>query len=95
MLRRHPALAGSLIALVFFLGCASKPLEENWGTAFDLTMETQVLDPDAGQCADPVTGLDGEAASGEMKKYRKSFEKEQKVDAKQSKGVFMGGGTSK
>ena len=95
MLSRHPALVGLLIALVFSLGCSSRPLEENWGTAYDLTTEAQVLNPDAGQCADPVTGLDGEAASGEMKKYRKSFEKEQKVDAKQSKGVFMGGGTSK
>jgi hypothetical protein len=58
-------------------------------------MESQVLDPDAGQCADPVTGLDGEAASGEMKKYRKSFGKEQEADTKQSRGVFLGGGTSK
>ena len=93
MLRRHPALVGLLIALVFSLGCASRPFEENWGTAFDLTMETQVLDPDAGQCADPVTGLDGEAASSEMKKYRKSFTKEKKADAKQSGGVFMVGGS--
>jgi hypothetical protein len=58
-------------------------------------METQVLDPDAGQNADPVTGLDGEAASSEMKKYRKSFTKEQEADAQQSRGVFLGGGTKK
>jgi hypothetical protein len=95
MLSRHPALAGLLIALVFSLGCASRPFEENWGTAFDLTMEAQVLDPDAGQCADPVTGLDGEAASSEMKKYRKSFTTEKKADAKQSGGVFMGSGKSR
>ena len=88
MLNRHPALAGLLIALVLSLGCASKPLEENWGTSFDLTKEAQVLDPDAGQCADPVTGLDGEASSIEMKKYRKSFAAEKKADAKQSGGVF-------
>ena len=95
MLSRNPALAGILIALVLSVGCASQPLEENWGTAFDLTMEAQVLDPDAGQCADPVTGLDGEAASTEMKKYRKSFATEKKADAKQSGGVFMGSGKSR
>jgi len=93
MLSRNPALAGILIALVLSVGCASQPLEENWGTAFDLTMEAQVLDPDAGQCADPVTGLDGEAASSEMKKYRKSFTKEQKASAQENRGVFMGRGT--
>ena len=93
MLRRHPALAGLLIVLVFSLGCASRSFEENWGTAFDLTKEAQVLDPDAGRSADPVvTGLDGEAASAGMKKYRKSFTTEKKADAKQSGGVFIGTG---
>ena len=92
MLSRYPAFAGLLIALVFSVGCASRPFEENWGTAFDLTREAQVLDPDAGQNADPVIGFDGEAASSDMKKYRKSFTKERKADAQQSRGVFLGSG---
>jgi hypothetical protein len=95
MLSRHPAFAGLLIVLVFSVGCASRPFEENWGTAFDLTMESQVLDPDAGQNADPVTGLDGLAASSEMKNYRESFTKVKKADAQQSGGVFMGTGARK
>ena len=95
MLSRHPAFAGFLIVLVISLGCSSRPFDDNWGTAYDLTMETQVLDPDAGQNADPVTGLDGEAASAGMKKYGKSFTGEKKADAKQSGGVFMKTGSSK
>ena len=90
MLTRFPAVAGFMIVLVFWLGCSSRPLEENWGTAYDLTKEAQMLNPDAGRTADPVTGLDGVAASGEMKKYRKSFTKEQEAGAQQKRGVFMG-----
>ena len=91
MLTRHPAFAGFLVVLVMSLGCSSRPMEEDWGTAYDLTKEAQVLDPDAGQSADPVTGLDGMASSSEMKKYRKSFEKEERVGAQQQRrGVFIG-----
>ena len=90
MSSRSSAIAGFLIVLVISLGCSSRPLEEDWGTAYDLTKQAQVLNPDAGQSADPVTGFDGTAASGNMKKYKKSFEKQQKAEAKQSRGVFLG-----
>jgi hypothetical protein len=69
-------------------------MEEDWGTAYDLTKQAQVLDPEAGQTADPVTGFDGVAASNDMKKYRKSFTKEQKTGVQQQKrGIFVGTGT--
>jgi len=90
MLTRHAAFAGFLILVVISPGCASRPLEENWGKAFDLTKESQLLNPEAGQSADPVTGFDGTAASSDMKKYRDSFTKEQKAGAQQSRGVFLG-----
>lgn len=90
MLSRHAAMAGFLILLFISLGCASRPLEENWGKSFDFTKEAQLLNPDAGQTADPVTGLDGVAAAGDMKKYRDSFTKEQKAGAQQSRGIFLG-----
>jgi hypothetical protein len=94
MLTRHLALVGFLVVLAVSLGCYSKPMEENWGTAYDLTKEAQVLDPEAGQTADPVTGFDGVAASNDMKKYRKSFSKEQKTSAQEDKfGIFLGTGS--
>ena len=96
MLTRRLAFAGFLVVLALSLGCYARPLEDDWGTSYGLTKEAQVLDPEAGQTADPVTGLDGVAASGEVKKYRNSFTKEQKAGAQQNRGVFLGtaGGAS-
>lgn len=83
-------LAGTLIVLVVSLGCSSRPLAESWGESFDLTKEAQLLNPDAGQNDEPVTGLDGVAAQSDMKKYQNSFKKEQEVGAQQSRGIFLG-----
>jgi len=92
MLSRHAAFAGFLIVLIVSLGCSSKPFEDDWGTAYELTKQAQVLDPYAGERADPVTGFDGVAASSDMKRYRESFKKEQKAGAQQGRGIFLGGG---
>ena len=76
-------LIGAL--LVIFPACATKnnvapemqsKLDRNWGRAYESAKYNQMLNPEAGKSADPVTGVDGEAAEKSVQKYRKSFEKE-------------------
>lgn len=72
-----------LIAILFaVLSCSSTPetlLEKNWGRSYESVLYMQMLDPDAGKNLDPVLGLDGNAASYNLDKYRETFkEKESK-----------------
>ena len=50
-------------------------LDKNWGRSFEEAKYSQILNPDAQQNSAPVTGLDGEAARRNLKKYETSFEK--------------------
>lgn len=74
-----------IAALVIFPACAANnkgslemqsKLEKNWGRSYESAKYNQILNPEAGRTADPVTGIDGEAAEKNVQKYRKSFEKE-------------------
>jgi hypothetical protein len=74
-----------IAALVIFPACATNnevapemqsKLDRNWGRAYESAKYNQMLNPEAGKTADPVTGIDGEAAEKNVQKYRKSFEKE-------------------
>jgi hypothetical protein len=73
------------VALVIFPACATNnevapemqsQLDRNWGRSYESAKYNQMLNPEAGKSADPVTGIDGEAAEKSVQKYRKSFEKE-------------------
>lgn len=71
MFSRYPACVGLVVVLLVSFGCATAQHEQTWGKSFEMTKDAQMLDPDASENLDPVTGLDGEAAAGDMKRYRK------------------------
>jgi hypothetical protein len=65
-------------AALFFIavGCAGPSrLEMDFGNSANLAKSNQMLNPEAGQNIEPVSGLDGEAAQATLEKYRKDFEK--------------------
>ena len=68
-------LAGLVIATSLIVGCAPTRLELDYGTSQRLVKMNQVLDPQAGQTDEPVTGMDGEAAKRGHEAYRQSFSK--------------------
>ena len=51
-----------LLSLVILSGCAATRLETDYGNAYRLARDQQVMNPAAGQETAPVTGLDGTAA---------------------------------
>ena len=68
--------AGLLAALVAPLtGClTSTPAYDNhFGEAVRLSRSMQILNPDAAMNTDPVTGIDGKAATASMDRYNTSF----------------------
>jgi hypothetical protein len=70
MFSKYPAYVGLVVVLFLSFGCATAPYENQWGKAFETTKDAQVLDPEASANPDPVTGLDGQAAANDMKRYR-------------------------
>jgi hypothetical protein len=83
-------------ALVIFPACATNnevapemqsKLDRNWGRSYESAKYNQMLNPEAGKTAEPVTGIDGEAAEKSVQKYRKSFEKE---PPQRSQGTSLG-----
>lgn len=70
MFSRYPAYVGLVVVLSLSFGCATASNEHTWGRSFEMTKDAQVLDPDASANPDPVTGLDGQAAENDMKRYR-------------------------
>ena len=51
-------------------------LDMNWGKSYETAKNNQILNPDASENLDPVTGLDGQASEYTVNKYKKSFEKD-------------------
>lgn len=67
------AAAAALLAAL--AGCASSTPEYDarFGEAVRQLRQAQVVNPQAGENADPVRGLDGTAAYEAMQRYRHSF----------------------
>lgn len=83
MLTRCLMLIGLLAALSMGFGCGKNmtlqketTLDRNWGRSLESAKYNQILNPEAGKNLEPVEGLDGESAEGNMGKYKESFEKE-------------------
>ena len=76
MFSRYPAYVGLVVVLFLSFGCATAPHEHTWGKSFEMTKDAQILDHDASANPDPVTGLDGQAAANDMKRYRGGAEGE-------------------
>lgn len=75
----HAQIKLSLAALtgaLFLGGCASPKtnLDEHFGEAVNTAKAQQTINPDASRDADPVTGLDGQAAQAVMERYHKAFQ---------------------
>jgi len=68
----------SILAVISVTGCTKRPatLGPDYGLAYTMANDHQILNPDAGNNLDPVQGLeDGAAAKHTMERYRSSFEK--------------------
>ena len=78
-------LAGGLTACVE----TAPRYEAEFGNATRATLNAQIINPDAGDNADPVAGLDGRAARDAINNYQKSF-----AEPKPTENVFnIGVGT--
>ena len=74
--RRSLFLIGFAALLFIAVGCAApNRLEKDFGNSVNQAKSNQILNPEAGQNIEPVSGLDGEAAQAILEKYRKDFEK--------------------
>ena len=68
----------SIVALISMAGCTKRPttLGPDYGLAYTMARDHQILNPDAEKNLDPIQGLeDGKAAKLTMERYRSSFEK--------------------
>jgi hypothetical protein len=66
-------------AMVFVAsGCAwqQSRVTMDYGTSYQLQKNSQILNPEAEKNLAPAQGLDGQAASASVNRYRKSFEKQ-------------------
>lgn len=50
-------------------------LNKNWGRSLETAKYNQIINPDAGNNTEPVSGLDGSAGEYNMGKYKDSFKK--------------------
>jgi|GEM_PF-2118205 len=81
MFRRHPAQVGLIVVMLLAFGCGRgfiepTPLDRHWGKSFERAKASQEYAPEASQNLDPVTGLDGQAAEGDIQKYREAHTKD-------------------
>jgi hypothetical protein len=65
------------LSISILSGCAETAprYEAEFGNATRATFNAQIINPDAGNNADPVGGLDGRAARDAINSYQKSFAK--------------------
>ena len=84
----------SLIGAALIGGCAAETprLDEHFGEAVNMAKAKQVLDPDASLNRDPVAGIDGQAASGTLDRYHRSYERPTPPANVFTIGVGSGGG---
>jgi len=80
MMSRYFMIMIGAVVLAGFLGCTSAPpqnkvslVDENWGRSFEAAKDNQIANPEAGETAGHVEGLDGRAAERNVNQYRGSF----------------------
>jgi hypothetical protein len=81
MLTKKVLNAMLLFGCLFMLGCnASHPsqaeLDKNWGRSYEMARFNQIVNQDAPENTDPITGLHGVAAMNNLDQYEKNFETE-------------------
>jgi len=84
MTRKYLVLIGLGIGFMFFGGCAGSlsRLEVDYGTSHALAKQNQILNPEAGENAGPVYGLNGQAARRAVERYWKGSESQTATSAK-------------
>jgi hypothetical protein len=76
---RAPYLLIALSVIFFISACTGpKRLEIDYGNSVNLSKSNQILDPNAQENLEPVTGMDGMAAQTSIDRYRKNFEQSPK-----------------
>lgn len=75
MVKKGAILLGLFGMILFFNGCTSSRLANDYGTSHRVVIAEQTLNPEAEKNLEPVYGLDGQAAYKVITRYRKSFEK--------------------
>ena len=71
------------ISLAGILSACVEPApryEAEFGNATRATLKAQIINPEAGNNADPVAGLDGRAARDAINSYQKSFSQPQPTE---------------
>jgi len=71
-----PAAAAAALMVVLMGGCAipaTPAYDAKFGDAVRQAKALQVLYPDAGANADPVTGIDGQSGKNAVDRYQESF----------------------
>ena len=89
------SLITGLIVMGILAGCAGNAslVEQEWGTAYKLTIANQTLNPNAEKNLEPVYGLDNKAAEKVVNKYNKEFDKPPQVPI-YTMGIAGGLGTT-
>lgn len=73
---RRTYYAAAVLAILFTAGCAHyRALEDDHGKSFNMATYGQILNPEASNNMEPVTGLNGKAMEAVMNKYIDSFSK--------------------
>lgn len=66
---------GALLVIGLVNGCAptTPRMDQKFGEAVNMAKAQQTINPDASSNADPVAGLDGQAAKFTIDRYQKSY----------------------
>ena len=75
-------LVTGLLTALLIAGCASEPrhLDASFGSSMAATIEAQTLNPYAAAAGpEPVMGMDGEKAAGNLEAYRQDVQKKTEV----------------
>lgn len=76
MIKRFFFITVGLVVFVSSVSCSTtNRFALDLGSSQQMALSNQILNPDAEENLEPVSGLDGAAASTIMDQYRKGFEK--------------------
>ena len=70
-------LTSFAILTLVLSSCMVTALDRNWGDSYQSALTNQQLDPKASENLDPVYGMDGQAAAGNVGAYRKKCSAEE------------------
>lgn len=86
-------ILAALLAPVVLASCATQTpvLDQHFGDAVNAAKALQTINPDASLNADPVAGIDGQAANAAVDRYHRSFERPPATGNVFTIGVGTGG----